>query len=349
MLTPIIKDQIARDGFITVADYMDLCLLHPEHGYYTTQTVFGGQGDFVTAPEVSQLFGEMIGVWAMLQWERLEKPAAFNLIELGPGRGLLMRDLLRVASKNSDFIQGLQLHFVEASPKLRAIQKQAVADYTVSPFWHDTIETIDVSRPSIIVANEFFDALSIQQFVIHQKKWHERVIVLKDNDLAWSFNPQPATERSLPDVHYLAEGTLCEYNALAADIMRSLCQQIKKSGGALVAIDYGDHTVHRFGDTLQAVKDHIYCDVLDHPGQADLTAHVDFYQLDEIASNMRLETEFTTQDHFLKQHGITERVNGLLAGQSTPQQKNAMVSGYQRLIDPDQMGHLFKVLAVQSS
>lgn len=348
MLKQIIQDQIKRDGFVTVADYMNLCLLHPEHGYYTTQTVFGGQGDFITAPEVSQLFGEMIGVWVMLEWERLGKPTAFNLIECGPGRGILMRDLLRVTAKNADLMQALQLHFVEASPRLREIQKQAVSEVSVSPSWHDTIDTIDFARPTLVVANEFFDALPIQQFVIHHKKWHERIIVLKDNALTWSFHPQPATERALPDVHYLADGTLCEYNAVAGDIMHQLCQHIKKSGGALLAIDYGDHTVNRFGDTLQAVKDHAYCDVLEHPGQADLTAHVDFYQLDDIAHRIRLETEFMTQDQFLKHHGITERVNSLLAGQSAAQQKNTLVSGYQRLIDPDQMGHLFKVLVVKT-
>ena len=170
MLQNIIRQQIARDGFITVADYMNLCLLHPEYGYYTTQTVFGAQGDFTTAPEISQLFGETIGIWAALQWERLGKPSVFNLVELGPGRGILMKDLLRAISQMAGFTQGMHVHFVEASKALRDAQKQAVADFDVSVAWHDSIDTIDFSVPTIIIANEFFDALPIQQFVIHKKK-----------------------------------------------------------------------------------------------------------------------------------------------------------------------------------
>ncbi len=347
MLDKLIHDKIKALGYMTVADYMNLCLLHPEYGYYTTQQVFGTTGDFITAPEISQLFGETLGVWATLEWERVGKPASFNLVELGPGRGTLMADLLRATKHVDGFHAACTIQFVEASAKLQEQQKQAISDTGVNVVWHETISGLVFDKPTIVIANEFFDALPIQQFIIQNRQWHERIIVLKYDKMDWSFHPKPVAEsRILPDTRYQMDETICEYSAQIDSLFKTLCANVKKAKGSMAIIDYGDHTVNRFGDTLQAVKDHDYIDVLSDAGQADLTAHVDFYQLDQIADSAGLVTDFMTQGDFLKHYGITERVNQLSAHATA--QKNTLISGYQRLIDPDQMGNLFKVLTVQT-
>ena len=228
MLQELIRQQISRDGFISIPDYMTLCLLHPEHGYYTTRTVFGTEGDFTTAPETSQLFGEMIGVWAVLEWERLGRPAVFQLIELGPGRGTLMRDLLRATQRVVDFTAGLALHFVEASPQLQERQRQSVADFQVTAHWHATIDTLPQDEPAIIIANEFFDALPLQQFILYNRVWHERVIVTANDRLAWSVRPVDTAKHVLPEPVGLEDGTIWEESADTGAIFSQLCRRGEK-------------------------------------------------------------------------------------------------------------------------
>jgi NADH dehydrogenase [ubiquinone] 1 alpha subcomplex assembly factor 7 len=345
MLKDIIRQEIERNGFIPVADYMQLCLLHPEYGYYTTQKVFGTEGDFTTAPETSQLFGEMIGVWAVLEWERLGKPAAFNLVELGPGRGTLMRDLLRAVSHVIDFVQAAQIHFVEASPALQAQQKQAVESFAVPTTWHDTVTSIRLDQPKLVIANEFFDALPVRQFIIQDQHWHERVIISDQDGFGWS--TRAADPASLPDSARLDDGTVYEQAAPAWDIFADLCQRMAASSGAILVIDYGDYMEPRFGDTLQSLKKHDFVDVLEAWDQADITVHVDFQALENIAQRHDLKTRFLMQREFLDMHGIALRMERLSAGQSIDQQA-VLQAGFERLTDPAQMGHLFKVLIVET-
>lgn len=346
MLKPLIHDWIKQHGFINVADYMRLCLLHPTHGYYTNQTVFGATGDFVTAPEISQLFGEILGVWAVLEWERLGHPHAVNLIECGPGSGTLMRDLLRGVGHVKPFQQAVRIHLVEASAQLQAQQRQAITHPSIQ--WHDKITASLFDRPAIIIANEFLDALPIRQCITRSGQWHERVIISRGDDLVWSTHPLLANWPDLPDATQSTDNDIVEYGADARSVFDQLCRDIKTHGGSMALVDYGDYLSPRIGDTLQAVKQHEFVDVLTDCGQADLTAHVDFYALDQIARHHQLRTTVINQGEFLKLYGIEQRLHVLLQRVLEDGIQDAVLAGYQRLTDPDQMGHLFKVLLVQT-
>ena len=347
MLKEIIRQQIARDGYITIADYMHLCLLHPEHGYYTTQNVFGAAGDFTTAPETSQLFGEMIGVWVVLEWERLCKPDAFHLVELGPGRGTLMRDLLRAVYHVKGFLRGIQVNFIEASPSLQEQQKDSLRDFEIDPVWYPSIDAMDFDRPTIIIANEFFDVLPIQQFIVQNGVWHERVIVSDDDRFAWSVKAVETIESDMPDAAGLDDGILYERSNDSRKVFADLCWTIKQTSGAMVVIDYGDYVTPRLGDTLQSMKQHEFVDVLDAWDHADITAHVDFQTLEMLARKEKLKTAFLLQREFLKLYGIDVRAERLTDSQ--PLETQAVIkAGYDRLMDLAQMGQLFKVLIVQS-
>jgi NADH dehydrogenase [ubiquinone] 1 alpha subcomplex assembly factor 7 len=344
MLKDIIRDRINQHGFITVADYMRLCLLHPQYGYYTTHEPFGAQGDFITAPEISQLFGEVIGIWAAMTRKSQGEPHDFNLVELGPGRGTLMADLLRSVGHIGNFKNSAHIHLIEASPRLQQMQKEKLQG--MQTIWSEKIDNSLFDKPVYLVANEFFDALPIRQWVVNKGVWQERVIQIKDDDFIWSAVPVE-TDLILPDVQGLADGTIYESFPDSNTIFSNLCAGVKKSTGAMVIIDYGDYITPRLGDTLQALKDHNFTDVLLHQGEADLTAHVDFYTLEQIARNKGLKTVFMTQREFLQFYGIDIRLENLLDKADDANQEK-LLSGYLRLTDEDEMGRLFKVLLVQS-
>lgn len=340
-LSETLHELIKENGPISIGTYMSLCLGHPQYGYYMQREAFGAQGDFITAPEISQLFGESLAIWVMLTWEKMGKPKNIQLVELGPGRGTLMSDIWRSLSAQPDLRNIVQIHLVEFSPRLQQVQQEALHGAPVT--WHATIDTLPAA-PSIILANEFFDALPIEQAIFHQDDWYQRLVTSDEIDLFFTRGEilQGIAEDEMP------EGSVFEYAPLATTVMQQLCRFIKQHGGALLAIDYGDDAPlsERFGDTLQALRAHTMVDIFDEPGHSDLTAHVAFSSLAMIAQEENCGTEpVITQREFLTQLGIRLRAEKL-AARATEEQARDLYSGLDRLIDPHQMGDLFKVLQV---
>ncbi len=328
--------RIAASGPISIADYMTDCLLHPEFGYYTSQNPFGRTGDFITAPEVSQIFGELIGLCLAQAWLDQGRHDSFVLAELGPGRGTLMKDVLRATATVPGFLDACRPFLIEASPRLRDVQRETLAGYEV--FFADRAEDLP-QGPLYFVANEFFDALPIRQFRRSGNGWREQQIGLDGDKLALGLGPilpQPALLKRLEDT---LEGDIVEDSPTAAPVISELSSRIQHYGGAGLVIDYGDWRSK--GDTLQALRAHAYMDILAAPGTCDLTAHVDFEALAQ-ASNCN-HSKLTPQGVFLERLGITARSQALarhLSGDAL----NNHISAHRRLTHPDEMGNLFKVL-----
>lgn len=299
-LQQLIISEIEQTGPMPVDRYMELCLAHPQHGYYMKQDPFGQAGDFVTAPEISQIFGEMIGIWAITQWQKLGAPENCALVEAGPGRGTLMADILRAIKVVPSFKP--EIHLVEISPVLKRKQKEKLGD---GISWHNKIPELD--KPSIFIANEFFDALPIKQFIGKT----ERKIVAENGRLAFNL----AVE----------DGLVKETCPIALELMK----QISHNYAAGIIIDYG-YIENRKIDTLQALRGHNYTSPLENPGDCDLTAHVDFGGLASISEK---KCQITTQREFLLAHGADVRAKIL-------NKENDL----DRLISKNQMGELFKVL-----
>ena len=343
-----LKHRIERDGPIPVAEFMSLALGHPEHGYYIKQDPFGAAGDFITAPEISQCFGELIGIWAVAVWEQAGAPSPVNLIELGPGRGTLMADALRAAAQRPAFLQSVRVHLVETSPFLREAQGKSLDRSGLAniPVWHDALETVP-DGPSIIVANEFFDALPIRQVVFTSAGWRERLIGMVDGELrfladAGTPDMSPAIPAALRNT--AKPGDIFEYCPAAQAAMDDMARRIAGDGIAALFFDYG-HAQSALGDTFQAVHHHEPVDVLSSPGDVDLTAHVDFEALAATASRAAQTHGPITQGDFLRRLGIEYRRDAL-AEKATPQQADLVRSGVHRLIAAEEMGSLVKVLAV---
>jgi len=355
-VTPLgarIAALIADTGPITVADYMALCLGDPEHGYYMTREPFGSAGDFVTAPEVSQVFGELVGLWAVATWLAMGSPPSFILAELGPGRGTLMADLLRAARLRPAFGAAARVHLVETSPRLRTLQEATLGGTAVA--WHGDVASLP-DGPAIIVANEFFDALPVRQYVRTDGGWAERMVGLDTaGRLAFGLrpvseppaSPLPSSERARARGGDLASAIL-EVSPAATGIISRLAGRLARDGGALLAIDYG-HEGPAFGDTLQAMRGHAFADPLAEPGVADLTAHVDFAALAEAARAAGATPRpLLGQGEFLARLGIAARAERLAAGKDAATVA-AIGAAVRRLTAPDAMGTLFKVLAVSQS
>jgi SAM-dependent MidA family methyltransferase len=292
--------------------------------YYHNRDPLGVEGDFTTAPEISQLFGEIIGIWAVQQWMAMGMPKSFNLTELGPGRGTLMSDLLRGTKHISDFHDSMAIHLVETSPTLQDEQKRALNDYKVK--WHRHLSDIQRNLPSIIIANEFFDALPIQQFQYSNGRWAEHFI--DNGQSVWQTTFDVPLK---PTLSKACEGDIFEYSVMQHQYLNLLCSY----KGAFLLIDYG-YTQSAYGDTLQALHKHAPCSITDHIGDADLTSHVDF----EWFNTFFKTTSIKTQRAFLKENGIDIRFQNLA--------NKKLASGYKRLLAHDQMGDLFKVLEVQN-
>ncbi len=332
-----LKARIAQTGPMSVSDYMAECLLHPEHGYYTTRDPLGAAGDFTTAPEISQMFGELIGLALAQAWLDQGAPAPFTLAELGPGRGTLMADILRAAGAVPGFGAAARVHLVEASPSLRQQQAARLADITVT----HVADVGDLPQaPLFLVANEFFDALPIRQFVRDGAVWRERLVGLDGARLGFGLGPPQA----LPELAHrsdVGDGGVVELCPAAAPIMAEIAGRIAGHGGAALVIDYGDW--RSLGDTLQAVRRHQPEDPLANPGEADLTAHVDFEALAQAAPGL-VCSRLTPQGVFLERLGITPRAQKLAAG-LTGAALETHIAAHRRLTHPDEMGTLFKVLA----
>jgi NADH dehydrogenase [ubiquinone] 1 alpha subcomplex assembly factor 7 len=341
-MTPLGEKLIRRIenfGPITIADYMAACLGDPEHGYYMAREPFGVAGDFITAPEVSQMFGELIGLWAVECWRRMGSPDAFVLAEIGPGRGTLMADALRAARIAPGFEQGATIVLVETSPRLRAVQKETLAAHAVA--WAERVDDLP-DGPAILLANEFFDALPIRQFLRTPEGWAERMVGLRDGELAFGLRPGARIDGVDDDA---PAGAVVEIASISMAIMATLAARLQRFGGAMLAIDYG-HAESGFGDTLQAVRGHRFDNPLAHPGEADLTVHVDFSALAKVATAQRARAStIWTQGDFLIALGLLDRAGRLGAGKDLATQE-AIRAAVERLAGPDAMGTLFKVLCV---
>jgi SAM-dependent MidA family methyltransferase len=342
-LLDAIKRIIALDGPLPVDRYMALCLGHPAHGYYTTRDPFGADGDFTTAPEISQMFGELIGLWAAEVWRLMGAPHPVQLVELGPGRGTLMADLLRAARVVPGFLAAADGHLIETSPALRARQAERLSSNPVPTAWHTAFSEVPAG-PAIVVANEFFDALPVRQYLRTERGWCERLVGLGDGGrLTFGLAAEP--DRRLPDSG--AVGDVLEWPAVALEIVGDLAARLLAQGGAALVIDYG-HSASAFGDTLQAVKRHAFADPLAEPGEADLTVHVDFARLAEAARGGGAAVHGPVpQGDFLRALGIDARA-GALQARATPAQAADIESALHRLTDtgPQGMGGLFKAMAI---
>lgn len=325
---------------MSLADYMTECLLDPDHGYYATRDPLGAAGDFTTAPEVSQLFGEMLGLCLAQCWLDQGQPTPFVLAEIGPGRGTLMADILRTIRAAPGMVEAARVHLVEASPVLRARQAETLGPH--EPLWHDTIATLP-QGPLYLVANEFFDALPVRQYERRPQGWAERQVGLREGRLAFGLAP-PAPMAAL--AHRLADtrpGDIVELCPALPAIAGEIAARVAEHGGIALIVDYGGW--RSLGDTFQALKGHAPADPLAEPGLADLTAHVDFETLAQIFTAAGAgATGMTTQGLFLERLGITARAQ-TLARRLKGDALEAHVAAHRRLTHPDEMGQLFKVIA----
>ena len=340
-MTPLgarIAARIAQTGPITLADYMAECLLDPDHGYYATRDPLGAAGDFTTAPEISQMFGELLGLALAQAWLDRGAPSPFLLAELGPGRGTLMADILRATKGVAGFHAGADVHLVEASPTLREVQKRTIAcDIT----HHDTLATLP-DAPLFLVANEFFDALPIRQFQRAGEAWRERVVGLEDGRLAFGLagpSASPDLARRLADT---AEGDIVEICPQGIAVAGELGRRVAEGNGVAIVVDYGGW--RSAGDTFQAMKTHAYTDPLAEPGLADLTAHVDFEALAQ-AALPAAASAMVPQGVFLERLGITQRARQLAAGLEG-ERLESHIAAHRRLTHPDEMGTLFKAMSL---
>ncbi len=339
-LSDIIRSRIETTGPITVAEYMQLALSHPEFGYYIRKDPLGEAGDFTTAPEISQIFGELVGAWLAQQWLHMKSPEC-ALAELGPGRGTLMYDILRATRGVPGFHDAISVHLVETSPALKQKQWQALAGKHPRITWHKSIDTLP-ETPRLIVANEFFDALPIHQYVQQDGTWHERMVGL-DGDGRFCF----MLNKPSPFGRGQGEGDIYEHSPATLHIVEQLSRHIAAQGGVMLAVDYG-YAEEKHADTLQAVKNHQYHNPLESPGSADITAHVDFAAIAKITRAQGAQAYGTVaQGEFLATLGAGARA-AKLCERATPAQKADILTALERLTSPDAMGDLFKVLCITS-
>jgi NADH dehydrogenase [ubiquinone] 1 alpha subcomplex assembly factor 7 len=349
-MTPLeaeLRRIIAADGPISVATFMGLCLGHPVHGYYMTRDPFGRAGDFITAPEISQMFGELIGLWAAAVWQAMGAPAQVALVELGPGRGTLMADALRAARVVPAFAAALDVYLVETSPVLQRRQQEILAASSVPIAWHREFASVP-SGPLIVIANEFFDALPVHQAVKTERGWHERMVgVGPDDRLTFALHPDPIPGFAavVPEpVAKASAGAVYEWRS--GDVVADIASRVARDGGAALVVDYG-HSESALGETLQAVGRHGFADPLAAPGEVDLTAHVDFAALARMAQAAGARVHGpVTQGDFLRRIGIEARA-AALHDTATAAQATDVDAALARLTGGgrDSMGELFKATA----
>ena len=328
-LKKIIDEIIAAEGPMPLDRYMGLCLGHPAYGYYMTRDPLGEQGDFVTAPEISQVFGELVGVWCATAWVAMGRPPQFNLVELGPGRGTLMVDILRACKAMPGFCDAAKIHLVEMSPTLRKLQAEKLGSEVT---WHDTLATLG-DGPMLLVANEFFDAIPIRQFEKRDRKWFERCVG------AGGLGFMPAALDAAQGMN----GDVIEFAPQRSALAEEVGSRLSKDPGAALIIDYG-HLQTRPGDTLQALRAHKYVAISDMPGESDITSHVDFEALGKALAQGGARTySAITQCDFLLAMGIEPRV-AILAAKADAETAEIMTRAVARLIGGSEMGQLFKVM-----
>ena len=342
-----IKKLIKSSGVMPVWRYMELCLMHPKHGYYLSRDPLGREGDFTTAPEVSQMFGELLGLWSASVWKAIGSPPLLRLIEIGPGRGTMMADALRALRVLPPLYQALSVHLVEVNPVLLDKQKGTLSGVR-NITWHDTIDDVP-DGPSVIFANEYFDVLPIHQAVKGENGWHERTVELDDDGrlvFGAAAEPIPRFEVLLPPwVRAAPVGAVFEWRP-DAEIMK-IASRVRDQEGAALVIDYG-HLRSDAGDTFQAIARHSFADPLKNPGQADVTAHVDFQALVRAAEDLGARVHGPVpQGDFLRRLGIETRAISLMA-RATHEVSEDVAGALKRLIGGGSsgMGQMFKVLGI---
>jgi NADH dehydrogenase [ubiquinone] 1 alpha subcomplex assembly factor 7 len=383
--TPLLEElrtQILLRGPLPISTYMNECLTNPRHGYYTTRPVFGSRGDFVTSPDVSQMFGEIIGVWCVATWEQMGKPSLIRVVELGPGRGSLMRDLTRSAKQFPAFNAALRIHMVEVSPNMIELQKRAVkaAIDSVPPAesvagggyvidrgttvtgvpieWLTSFSGVPADGPVLVVAHEFFDALPVAQLQYTERGWLEKMVDVDsgqgDHHLRFVLAPRatPAVDALLrfgklagADGAPPKFGDTVEVPLAAMATMERITQRVDAGGGAALVIDYGKETV--FADSLQGIKNHQFVSPLSEPGLVDLSTHVSFSALKRVAhaTSPRVRVyPLLDQNVFLAVMGIQVRAENLMRACVNDNERHVIAEGFNRLVDPAQMGTVYKVL-----
>lgn len=344
-MTPLEKlliRQISATGPITVAEYMAACLLHPRQGNYAAGQPLGAEGDFITAPEISQMFGELLGLWVAQTWIDQGRPTPFALAELGPGRGTLMADVFRALSTVPGAAEAADVRLVEASPTLRSTQAETLAGLGAT--WHESVAALPEDRPLFLLANEFFDTLPVRQYLRDGDAWRERQVGVRGRNLVFGLSdplPTSAIDRRLEDI---ADGAMVETRPAESPIVEEIARRTRGAGGAALMVDYGGRRI--VGDTLQAVRGHAKVPPLTSPGLADLTAHVDFDTLARAADGATIYGP-VPQGEFLERLGIAERARALSTGlRGFALQEH--VAAHRRLTHPEEMGNLFQVMALTS-
>jgi len=357
-MTSPLKDRliakIKAEGPLSVAEYMTICLLDPVQGYYPTRDPLGSEGDFITAPEISQMFGEVIGLWCIQSWQDMGRPETVQLIELGPGRGIMMSDVLRAAQLDKGFLAAVNVTLIEASPALEAVQGKTLGTAPCPISWAPSLEKAPTG-PSIIIGNEFLDCLPIRQFIQKDRfagraGWQERMVALDGETLQFGVSPAVISESlqaTLPEEQEEAKNDeLLELCPASAQIIDLLKQRFETDKGRALFIDYGPAETE-FGDTLQALKRHEKVGVFSDPGDTDLTARVDFGALIELAKAAELPAAAPVpQREFLSKLGLEMRAVAL--SRAKPDSKDKIARQLHRLTANDEMGELFKAICFQS-
>ena len=271
-LKSILVERIKSNGPMPLSDYIQQCLFHPIYGYYVKEPVFGINGDFTTAPEISQMFGELLAISILQAWIDQSSPSKIILAELGPGRGTMMADILRTLKIHPDFLNATEIHLIEASSNLKSEQKKTLSEFNI--FWHNELPSFE-EKPLFLIANEFFDVLPVEQFLRQGHNFFKRTVQFLNNNLTYGLEKKMTINKVLKNrLMDTSDGDIVELNIAAAEVSKNIGNHISNFGGLAIFIDYGDW--RSLGDTLQAVKNHEYCDIFVSPGEADITAHVDF-------------------------------------------------------------------------
>ena len=348
-MTPLKLNLIRRikaEGPLSVADYMAECLFNPHHGYYVKSDPFGAKGDFITAPDISQIFGELTAFWLIQIWEDQGKPTPFTLCEIGPGRGVWMQDIIATISKlQPEMSKAMDVAIIEKSDRLAKVQADTLRNLPIKINWLTEIAELS-NKPTFIIANELFDAIPMRQYVKTSQGWQERMVALDTNqELMFTIGTGSLSGDLLPlNASAAPEGSIFEYAPAREALAQQIAEHIGEHGGAALLIDYG-HAKSDLGDTLQAVRNHAYEDVFANPGQADLTSHVDFEALNIAATMADTQTyKIISQAEFLLAMGLVERA-GALGSDKDNAARETITKAVHRLAGNDvgQMGDMFKV------
>ncbi len=351
VLEGLLRERINHEGPIPLDIFQNIVLYHPREGYYATQTVLGSGGDFITAPEISQLFGEMVGIYVWDSLRQMGFPKPFHLLELGPGRGVLMADVLRTLGKfQQDIFKNFPLGFLEISPSLRAQQASAVASFPLQPAWAETLEAAigQGEGPLVVLANEFFDALPVKHYEFRGGRWWERGVAWDSTIQRFVIEHLPFSNEEKLEIRGEAfEGAVLEVSPARDALFQKVLQALAERGGMVWMADYG-YTQPQFGETLQGIYRGVPSPIFEQIGKTDLSAHVNFASLQKLTRASGL-TAFgpIPQGAFLENLGIRVRLEQLKTGK-TSAVRAALEAGCERLINPLQMGRLFQVYGVSS-